>query len=191
MRRYTLTVNDSTKVIDVEAVGANLFRVQMDGRLIDVTLDDHRDLARTAVTPVITPRRALTLGAAPSAAAAVSASAAPAAALASAAAGESQDAPSSTPVQGAPAAAAVRATGTAGGGAGLNKMTAPMPGLILTIDKAVGASVKRGETVLVLEAMKMKNELKAPRDGIIAEIYVTAGQQAKYAEILVRFEESR
>jgi biotin carboxyl carrier protein len=187
MRRYRLTVNDSTKVIDVEAVGANLFRVQLDGRLIDVTLDDHRDLARAAVTPAIMPRPALTLGAAPDAAAAVSASAAPAAALAGAAAGESQAAPSSTPLQGAPAAAAVRATGT-GGGAGLGKMTAPMPGLILTIDKAVGASVKRGETVLVLEAMKMKNELKAPRDGNIAEVYVSTGQQVKYGEILVRFD---
>ena len=182
MRRYTLTVNDSTKVIDVEAVGANLFRVQMDGRLIDVTLDDHRDLARTAVTPAIMPRPALTLGAAPGAAAAVSASAAPAAALAGAAAGESQAAPSSTPVQGAPAA---QATGT---GAAVDKMTAPMPGVVLTIEKNVGASVKRGDTVLVLEAMKMNNELKAPRDGTIAEVYVSAGQQVKYGEILVRFE---
>ena len=186
MRRYTLTVNDSTKVIDVEAVGANLFRVQMDGRLIDVTLDDHRDLARTGVTPAIMPRPALTLGAAPGVAAAVSASAAPAAALAGAAAGESQAAPSSTRLQGAPAA--VRATGTRGGGAGLDKMTAPMPGVILTIDKIAGASVKRGDTVLVLEAMKMKNELKAPRDGNIAEVYVAAGQQVKYGEILVRIE---
>jgi glutaconyl-CoA/methylmalonyl-CoA decarboxylase subunit gamma len=185
MRRYTLTVNDSTKVIDVEAVGANLFRVQIDGRLIDVTLDDHRDLARTAVTPAIMPRPALTLGAAPGVAAAVSASAAPAAALAAAAAGESQAAPSSTPIQGAPAA--VRATGTGGGGAGLDKMTAPMPGVILTVANS-GASVKRGETVLVLEAMKMKNELKAPRDGNIAEVYVSVGQQVKYGEILVRFE---
>ncbi|HEY5472748.1 MAG TPA: biotin/lipoyl-containing protein [Candidatus Limnocylindrales bacterium] len=185
MRRYTLTVNDSTKVIDVEAVGANLFRVQIDGRLIDVTLDDHRDLARTAVTPAIMPRPAPTLGAAPGAAAPVSASAAPAAAPAGAAAGESQAAPSSTPVQGAPA---VRATGTGGGGAGLDKMTAPMPGVIVTIEKNAGASVKRGETVLLLEAMKMKNELKAPRDGNIAEVYVSVGQQVKYGEILVRFE---
>lgn len=45
MRRYTLTVNDSTKVIEIEAVEANLFRVQIDGRLVDVTLEDHRDLA--------------------------------------------------------------------------------------------------------------------------------------------------
>lgn len=186
MRRYTLTVNDSTKVIDVEAVGANLFRVQMDGHLIDVTLDDHRDLARTAVTPAIMHRPALTLGAAPEGAAAVSASTAPAAALAGAAAGESKAAPSSTPVQGAPAA--VRAKGAGGGGSGLDKMTAPMPGVVLTIDKNVGAIVKRGDTVLVLEAMKMKNELKAPRDGTIAEVYVSAGQQVKYGETLVRFE---
>ena len=64
-----------------------------------------------------------------------------------------------------------------------------MPGVILTIERAEGATVKRGDTVLVLEAMKMKNELKAPRDGTIAEVYVSTGQQVKYGETLVRFEE--
>ena len=52
MRRYTITVNEKTRVIDVEAVGANLFRVHMDGRLVDVTLEDHRDLQHSApITP--------------------------------------------------------------------------------------------------------------------------------------------
>ncbi|WP_347347125.1 biotin/lipoyl-containing protein [Nigerium sp.] len=176
MRRYTISVNDTTKVIDVEVVGANLFRVQLDGRLIDVTLDDHRDLAHSAVTPGITPR------------------AAPAA---------TRPEPSSPGVQ-APAAAASRPVATAspaaspapagaspagGGGGGLAKMTAPMPGEILSVDVAVGASVSRGQSLMVLEAMKMKNELKAPRDGVVAEIYVSAGQSVKFGETLVRFEE--
>ncbi len=63
MRRYTLTVNDSTKVIEIEAVEANLFRVQIDGRLVDVTLEDHRDLAHSAITPAITPRAVASAGA--------------------------------------------------------------------------------------------------------------------------------
>ena len=63
-----------------------------------------------------------------------------------------------------------------------------MPGVILTIDTKVGATVKRGESLMVLEAMKMKNELKAPKDGVVAEIYVAEGQQVKYGETLVRLE---
>jgi biotin carboxyl carrier protein len=64
-----------------------------------------------------------------------------------------------------------------------------MPGEILSVDVAVGASVSRGQSLMVLEAMKMKNELKAPRDGVVAEIYVSAGQSVKFGETLVRFEE--
>lgn len=59
MRRYTVTVNDHPLVVDVEAVGANLFRVQLDGRLVDVVLDDHRDLAHSPITPALTPRAEL------------------------------------------------------------------------------------------------------------------------------------
>ena len=175
MRRYTLTVNDSTKVIEIEAVEANLFRVQIDGRLVDVTLEDHRDLAHSAITPAVTPR-AVAAPAAPTASAHL-ASDAPAAAA-------------TAPTQGAAPTAsggAPRAAAAAGGG-GRDKMTAPMPGVILTVDTAVGASVKRGDSLMVLEAMKMKNELKAPKDGVVAEIYVAAGQQVKFGETLVRFE---
>lgn len=164
MRRYTITVNDSTKVIDVEAVGANLFRVQVDGRLVDVTLEDHRDLAHSAVTPAITPRP--TQGAVDT------------------------PGPSATTLAGAPAAAVAGGPGSGPGAGRLDKMTAPMPGVVLSLEKEVGSSVARGETVLVLEAMKMKNEIRAPRDGVVAEVYVAAGQQVRYGETLVRFEEN-
>ena len=176
MRRYTISVNDTAKVIDVEAVGANLFRVQLDGRLIDVTLDDHRDLAHSAVTPAVTPRRGPVTRPRPGPDAAAAGVAAPAAAVSA---------------QGAPAASGpvAAARPAAGGGGSRDKMTAPMPGVILTVGVAVGASVSRGEPLMVLEAMKMKNELKASRDGVIAEIYVQAGQQVKFGETLVRFEE--
>ena len=62
MRRYTISVNNTTKVVDVEAVGANLYRVQIDGRLVDVTLDDHRDLAHSAITPAVVPLPEQTIG---------------------------------------------------------------------------------------------------------------------------------
>lgn len=181
MRRYTISVNDTAKVIDVEAVGANLFRVQLDGRLIDVTLDDHRDLAHSAVTPAVTPRRGPVTRPRPGPDAAAAAAAGAAGVAAPAAAVSAQGAPAAS----GPAAARP----AAGGGGSRDKMTAPMPGVILTVGVAVGASVSRGEPLMVLEAMKMKNELKASRDGVIAEIYVQAGQQVKFGETLVRFEE--
>lgn len=162
MRRYTLTVNGTQKVVDVEAVGADLFRVRLDGRLVDVSLDDHRDLAHSAVTPAIQARQRV----APAPVASAPAASAPAAS--------------------APAAAPVAPGGAKGGAR--DKMTAPMPGVILSVDVAPGASVTRGQSLMILEAMKMKNELKAPRDGVIAEIYVTANQQVKFGETLVRFE---
>ena len=173
MRRYTITVNDTAKVVDVEALGADTFRVQLDGRLVDVRLEDHRDLAWEApITPAIQARRtAATHGTA------VVADPPPVASTAAPAAAS------------APAAAPARAAAPAAAGCGgRDKLTAPMPGVILTIDTTVGTSVKRGETLMVLEAMKMKNELKASKDGVVAEIYVAAGQQVKFGETLVRFE---
>lgn len=173
MRRYTITVNGTQKVIDVEAAGADLFRVQIDGRLVDVTLDDHRDLAHSAVTPAVTPRQHVPSLVAP-----------PVPAGATTPAGEAAPA-ASTPAR----TPAVPAGGAAAkGGGARDKMTAPMPGVILTVDTTVGAAVTRGQSLMVLEAMKMKNELKAPRDGVVAEIYVAAGQQVKFGETLVRFE---
>ena len=167
MRRYTITVNDTEKVVDVEAVGANLFRVQIDGRLVDVELDDHRDLAHSAITPSVQVR---------------------AAAAPPPAASPSRPAPAAGSAAPAASAPAPRAAAPAGGSR--DKMTAPMPGVILTVGVAAGASVKRGDPLMVLEAMKMKNELKAPRDGKVAEVYVAAGQQVKFGEFLVRFEEN-
>jgi len=52
---------------------------------------------------------------------------------------------------------------------------APMPGLILKVRKKVGEQVELGESVIILEAMKMENDLKAPASGIIENIFVTEG----------------
>ncbi len=171
MRRYTVTVNNTSKVIDIEAQGANTFRVKIDGRTVDVELEDHRDLAHSAITPAVTPRRAPTPAAETSG---------------------YLGAPGEAPAAAAPAASAPasRPAAAASGGGARDKLTAPMPGVILTVDTAVGKKVARGESLLVLEAMKMKTELKAPKDAVVAEIYVSPGQQVKYGEFLVRFEEN-
>lgn len=55
------------------------------------------------------------------------------------------------------------------------KIKSPMPGLVLKINKNIGDIVYKGETVLVLEAMKMENEIKAPVDGKIEEMYAEPG----------------
>ncbi len=52
---------------------------------------------------------------------------------------------------------------------------APMPGLILKIKKNLGDKVEQGESVIILEAMKMENDLKAPATGIIEEVFVKEG----------------
>lgn len=178
MRRYTIGINDTTKVVDVEAVGANLFRVQIDGRLVDVTLEDHRDLAHSAVTPAVVPREERTVGDV-AAGAAADAPATPA---------PSGKAPAPLQRPTSPANAASAPVSSTTQPVGRDTMTAPMPGAILSVSVAVGDTVKRGDTLLVLEAMKMKNELKSPRDGVVAEIYVGAGTQVRFGETLVRFE---
>lgn len=65
-------------------------------------------------------------------------------------------------------------------------VTAPMPGLVVKVEVEVGQTVKAGQGVIVVEAMKMENELKAPSDGVVAKIEVQAGQTVdKGATLLV------
>lgn len=68
----------------------------------------------------------------------------------------------------APAAAPKAAASKAAAPANGTKLTAPMPGLIVGIKVEDGATVKKGQTVLVLEAMKMENDISAPCDGVIS-----------------------
>jgi biotin carboxyl carrier protein len=56
-------------------------------------------------------------------------------------------------------------------------VTAPLPGVISSIKKSVGDRVEVGNLLLVLEAMKMENEIFAPVSGIVSEIYINLGQQ--------------
>ena len=67
-------------------------------------------------------------------------------------------------------------------------VNAPMPGTIVLITAKVGDSIKRGDNLLSLEAMKMKNAIRAPFDGVIKEIHVVDGQKVAYNDVLVSFE---
>ena len=72
----------------------------------------------------------------------------------------------------------------AAGGAGSVKVSSPMPGKILAVKANVGDSVKKGQVILILEAMKMENEVVAPEDGTIASIDVTVGASVESGDTL-------
>jgi acetyl/propionyl-CoA carboxylase alpha subunit len=67
-------------------------------------------------------------------------------------------------------------------------IVAPMPGLVLKVEVEVGQTVKAGQGVVIVEAMKMENELKAPTDGVVASIEVQPGQTVDKGAVLVVLE---
>lgn len=92
-------------------------------------------------------------------------------------------APAPAPVAPAPLAPAAPAP-KAGGAAGSVVVAAPMPGKILSVKASVGAAVKKGDVILLLEAMKMENEVVAPEDGTVASINVAAGDSVEAGDTL-------
>ena len=89
--------------------------------------------------------------------------------------GSTVSAPAKTSAPAAPVAAATPAAPANNRNEGSIKVTAPMPGKVLSISANVGDSVKKGDTILVFEAMKMENSVVAPEDGTIASISVAVG----------------
>ena len=95
-------------------------------------------------------------------------------------------APVAAPVAAAPAAApapapAPAAVATAAG----EQVTSPMPGNILRVEVTQGQAVKKGQILVVLEAMKMENEIVAPRDGTVAQIVTPKGSVVDTGAVLV------
>ena len=72
-----------------------------------------------------------------------------------------------------------------GADAGEATVNAPMPGLVVGVPFEAGASVAAGQTVVVLEAMKMENDLASPIAGVLKEVRVTRGQTVDQGEVLV------
>ena len=101
-------------------------------------------------------------------------------------------APVAAPVQAAPTAAPAAPVAApkpapkpvAAGSTGATQVTAPMPGTILDVKVSVGQSVKKGDVICVLEAMKMENDIPAPADGVIASVNVQKGASVSANDIL-------
>lgn len=90
--------------------------------------------------------------------------------------------PAAAPKAATKAAAAPKAAAPAGAGA--VKITAPMPGKIVAVKANAGAAVKKGQVILVLEAMKMENDVVAPQDGTLASVDVATGASVEAGSVL-------
>lgn len=69
----------------------------------------------------------------------------------------------------------------------INEMKAPMPGLVLDVRVEEGSQIKKGDALLVLEAMKMENIIKSPTDGVIKKINVKKGMAVEKNQVLINF----
>ena len=89
-------------------------------------------------------------------------------------------APAPAAATAAPAPAPAPAAAPAGG----EQVTSPMPGTILSINVAAGDTVKRGQVLMVLEAMKMENEIMSPADGTVISVSVSSGSAVESGTLL-------
>lgn len=96
-----------------------------------------------------------------------------------------QAAPAPAPAAVAPKAAPAPAPAAAPVAAGGELIVAPMPGTIFDIPVVVGQAVKAGDNLIILEAMKMENEIVAPVDGTVKTIHVTKGTSVSSGDALI------
>lgn len=164
MRRYRLEIGGRAFVVDVEELSQEQYQVVVEGQVFDVRLSADEELAEALISPAMLPQ-------------------APA-----------LDAPPPPrPLARPPASAAAPRPPAPRPSARPDRhsITAPLPGVILSVEVAPGAEVSRGQPVVVLEAMKMKNIIRASRAGIVAEVLVQAGQTVAHGDVLVRLGEGQ
>lgn len=88
------------------------------------------------------------------------------------------------PMSAAPAPAK-KAPAKASGAQGAEKVNAPMPGKIVGVKVKAGDQVSKGDVLVILEAMKMENEICAPKDGVVATVNVAVGDSVEGGDVLV------
>lgn len=166
MRRYTVVVDGSEFTIDVEETAADRFRVTVGDQTFEAALGSEEDLPGAVISPEmrVPVDGHLHPEVAPAPTAPVRASAGP-------------DRPPRT-IAGTP--------GVSAGGSRDDVIAAPMPGVVLEVQVVAGAVLKRGDPVLVLEAMKMRNTIRAPRAAVVETVEVEPGQPVGPGDPLVR-----
>lgn len=87
--------------------------------------------------------------------------------------------------QAAPAAAPTPAAAPAPSAEGATKVESPMPGTIIDVKVAAGDTVKNGQVLVILEAMKMENDIVSPADGVIASVNVKQGDSVSANDLLI------
>ena len=91
-------------------------------------------------------------------------------------------APAAPVVEAAPSAAPAAAPAVTGAG---EKVDSPMPGTILKVNVAAGQTVNEGDLLVILEAMKMENEIFAPKNGTVTQVLVEKGASVNTGDVLV------
>ena len=190
MRRYTVSIDDRSFVIDVVETAADRFEVSVDGQTFEATLHGDHDLPGSDISPEIPSSEPRAGGGPPGPHLPLAAFTTP---------------PITTPPMGPttmgtastvrpsaaptvrPPAAPTRRPGTPGAGR-VATLTAPMPGVVLEVLVAAGARLKRGDPILILEAMKMRNTIRSPNDALVVEVAVAAGQPVGPGDPLVRLD---
>ena len=76
------------------------------------------------------------------------------------------------------------------GGAAAHELRAPFNGKVIAVHTAAGARVARGDTLLVIESMKLEHAVAAPRDALVQAVRVEAGQQVAPGQVVVQFGEA-
>ena len=167
MRRFTVAIGDETYTIDVHQLAADRFEVTVGDLTFEATLEEEGDLPGAMISPeIVAPEEAR-----PAPLPRVIA----------------QPAPPSSPGSGIGAAArSSPGAGSAPAGGRADVLAAPMPGVVLEVLVVPGATLQRGDPILVLEAMKMRNTIRSPRDAVVLEIAVEAGRPVGPGDPLVR-----
>jgi biotin carboxyl carrier protein len=170
MRRYKVQVKEKQYTIDIDEIDANNFRVVLGDQSFEVNLSSAEDIAEAAITPAIVPE-----GSRDEVAIERPTSSYQPPAI------ETMERPKNVPSPALPPTPYVNGART--------DLIAPMPGTILEVSVQPGDRVTRGQKLLTLEAMKMKNAIKSPQDGVVSKVMVQASQTVRYGDVLICFEE--
>ncbi len=155
MKKFSYTINGNKYDVVIKNIDGNNASVEVNGKDYDVVLDRPAPVAHTAQPAPTAPRE----------------TAAPTPEV------RNEPKPQATPAP-APASAA---TGTGSAKA----VISPLPGVIISVLVNQGDAVKKGQKIIVLEAMKMENDIKADRDGTVTAINVAKGDSVQEGDPLI------